>query len=170
MSIRLNKAISELNIGLQTAVDFLKKRSELGEAPEGPNSKLTDGQYNALVEAYKSDKEERTQAEKLLQKRPKEKKRSDKKEGRSTEPRPQQKYTPLGKIDLDSLGKKPSAKSAVSTAKPKRKRQMLLPSASQPRRSPWHRNQWKRLPKSSQVKNSLSQPSLNRSRWHQSRK
>ena len=44
MSIRLNKAISELNIGLQTAVDFLKKRSELGEAPEGPNSKLTDGQ------------------------------------------------------------------------------------------------------------------------------
>ena len=35
-----------------------------------PNSKLTDGQYNALVEAYKSDKEERTQAEKLLQKRP----------------------------------------------------------------------------------------------------
>ena len=122
MSIRLNKAISELNIGLQTAVDFLKKRSELGEAPEGPNSKLTDGQYNALVEAYKSDKEERTQAEKLLQKRPKEKKRSDKKEGRSTEPRPQQKYTPLGKIDLDSLGKKPSAKSAVSTAKPEEKK------------------------------------------------
>ena len=122
MSIRLNKAISELNIGLQTAVDFLKKRSELGEAPEGPNSKLTDGQYNALVEAYKSDKEERTQAEKLLQKRPKEKKRSDRKEGRSTEPRPQQKYTPLGKIDLDSLGKKPSAKSAVSTAKPEEKK------------------------------------------------
>ena len=122
MSIRLNKAISELNIGLQTAVDFLKKRSELGEAPEGPNSKLTDGQYNALVEAYKSDKEERTQAEKLLQKRPKEKKRSDKKEGRSTESRPQQKYTPLGKIDLDSLGKKPSAKSAVSTAKPEEKK------------------------------------------------
>ena len=85
MSIRLNKAISELNIGLQTAVDFLKKRSELGAAPEGPNSKLTDGQYNALVEAYKSDKEERTQAEMLL-KRPKEKKRVEKKEGR-VEPR-----------------------------------------------------------------------------------
>lgn len=27
MSIRLNKAISELNIGLQTAVDFLKKEA-----------------------------------------------------------------------------------------------------------------------------------------------
>ena len=113
MSIRLNKAISELNIGLQTAVDFLKKRSELGNAPEGPNSKLTDEQYKALVEAYKSDKEERTQAEKLLQKKPKEKKRSEKKTERQ-----QQKYTPLGKIDLDSIGKKPSAQSAASASKP----------------------------------------------------
>ena len=113
MSIRLNKAISELNIGLQTAVDFLKKRSELGNAPEGPNSKLTDEQYKALVEAYKSDKEERTQAEKLLQKKPKEKKRI----GKKTE-RQQQKYTPLGKIDLDSIGKKPSAQSAASASKP----------------------------------------------------
>ena len=118
MSIRLNKAISELNIGLQTAVDFLKKRSELGEAPEGLNSKLTDEQYNALVEAYQSDKEERSQAEKLLQKRPKEKKRSEKKAERNAEPRQQQKYTPLGKIDLDSLGKKSSQKSAVSNQKP----------------------------------------------------
>ena len=113
MSIRLNKAISELNIGLQTAVDFLKKRSELGNAPEGPNSKLTDEQYKALVEAYKSDKEERTQAEKLLQKKPKEKKRTEKKTERQ-----QQKYTPLGKIDLDSIGKKPSAQSAASASKP----------------------------------------------------
>ena len=113
MSIRLNKAISELNIGLQTAVDFLKKRSELGDAPEGPNSKLTDEQYKALVEAYKSDKEERTQAEKLLQKKPKEKKRTEKKTERQ-----QQKYTPLGKIDLDSIGKKPSAQSAASASKP----------------------------------------------------
>lgn len=117
MSIRLNKAISELNIGLQTAVDFLKKRSELGAAPEGPNSKLTDGQYNALVEAYKSDKEERSQAEKLLQKRPKDKARNDRKQGASTEPRPQQKYTVLGKIDLSTLGKRSSAKSGAASPK-----------------------------------------------------
>ncbi len=116
MSIRLNKAISELNIGYQTAVDFLKKKSELGDAPEGLNSKLTDEQYNALVEEYKSDKEERSQAEKLLQKRPKDKKKADKKPEPAAAPR--QKYTPLGKIDLDSLGKKPSAKSAASTVKP----------------------------------------------------
>ena len=31
MSIRLNKALRELNIGLQTAVEFLEKRKDLGE-------------------------------------------------------------------------------------------------------------------------------------------
>ena len=34
MSIRLNKALRELNIGLQTAVEFLEKRSELEEVKE----------------------------------------------------------------------------------------------------------------------------------------
>ena len=29
MSIRLNKALRELNIGLQTAVEFLEKRKEI---------------------------------------------------------------------------------------------------------------------------------------------
>lgn len=31
MSIRLNKALRELNIGLQTAVEFLEKRKDLGD-------------------------------------------------------------------------------------------------------------------------------------------
>ena len=43
MSIRLNKAIRELNIGLQTAVDFLEKKS-LGEVKGDPNFKLSDEQ------------------------------------------------------------------------------------------------------------------------------
>ena len=37
MSIRLNKAIRELNIGLQTAVDFLEKKKDLGEVKADPN-------------------------------------------------------------------------------------------------------------------------------------
>lgn len=116
MSIRLNKAIKELNIGLQTAVEFLKKRSDLGEVRDDLGFKLNDGQYNALKEEFKSDKEVRSQAEKLFTKHPKEKKRQQerkehKAEGavKSTQP---QKYTVLGKIDLDSLNKKPAAKTA----------------------------------------------------------
>ena len=77
MSIRLNKALRELNIGLQTAVEFLEKRSELGEVKAEPSFKLTDAQYDALVGAFQQDKEVRNQAEKLLQKKPKEKKGKD---------------------------------------------------------------------------------------------
>lgn len=120
MSIRLNKALRELNIGLQTAVEFLEKRSELGEVKAEPSFKLTDAQYDALVGAFQQDKEVRNQAEKLLQKKPKEKKgkdesRAEKSHSSST---PQQ-YKPLGKIDLDSIGHKPAAqKSSPKTDKP----------------------------------------------------
>lgn len=118
MSIRLNKAIRELNIGLQTAVEFLKKRSDLGEVRDDLSFKLSDGQYNALKEEFKSDKEVRNQAEKLLQKHPKEKKRpSDRKKQKPVKATQPQKYTVLGKIDLDNLGKKPAPKAAPE-AKP----------------------------------------------------
>ena len=109
MSIRLNKALRELNIGLQTAVEFLEKRSDLGEVKAEPSFKLSDAQYDALAGAFQQDKEVRSQAEKLLQKKPKEKKRSE-----DTQAEPllksstQQQYKPLGKIDLDSLNKKPA--------------------------------------------------------------
>lgn len=123
MSIRLNKAIRELNIGLQTAVEFLRKRSDLGEVKEELSFKLSDSQYNALVEAFKSDKEVRSQAEKLLLKHPKEKKRQsdgnkERRSDNSVRSVKPQKYTPLGKIDLDSLGKKPAAKPAAPAEKP----------------------------------------------------
>lgn len=112
-----------MNIGLQTAVEFLRKRSDLGEVKEELSFKLSDSQYNALVEAFKSDKEVRSQAEKLLLKHPKEKKRQsdgnkERRAGNAVRSVKPQKYTPLGKIDLDSLGKKPAAKPAAPAEKP----------------------------------------------------
>lgn len=117
MSIRLNKALRELNIGLQTAVEFLEKKSELGEVKGEPSFKLSDAQYQALVEAFQQDAEVRNQAEKIFQKKPKEKKRtSDTKEERVEEvvetASSQQRYKPLGKIDLSVFDKKPAAKNA----------------------------------------------------------
>ena len=113
MSIRLNKAIRELNIGLQTAIDFLEKKKELGEVKDDLNFKLSDEQYGALVEAFKSDATVKTDAKKLFPKKPKEKKAKEKPaedhkgetllEGR-------QQYKPMGKIDLDQIGKKPQPK------------------------------------------------------------
>lgn len=117
MSIRLNKALRELNIGLQTAVEFLEKKSELGEVKGEPSFKLSDAQYQALVEAFQQDAEVRNQAEKIFQKKPKEKKRTpEAKEERVEEvvetASSQQRYKPLGKIDLSVFDKKPAAKNA----------------------------------------------------------
>ena len=54
MGVRLNKVLSELNIGLQTAVDFLKKKSSLGEIRDDAttNTKISDEQYQALVDEF----------------------------------------------------------------------------------------------------------------------
>lgn len=118
MSIRLNKALRELNIGLQTAVEFLEKKSELGEVKSDLSYKLSEGQYKALVEAFKQDAEVRSEAEKLFQKKPKDKKRApEAKENRAEnllESSTQQRFKPVGKIDLDSIGKKPAAQKSVA--------------------------------------------------------
>lgn len=120
--MRLNKALRELNIGLQTAVDFLKKRSELGEVKDEPSFKLNDAQYKALVEAFKQDAAVRTEAEKLF-KKPKEK-RQRQQQAPAVDPKSttkaedllpssrRQQYTVKGKIDLDNLGRKPAALAA----------------------------------------------------------
>ena len=132
MSIRLNKAISELNIGLQTAVDFLEKKAELGEVKNDLNFKLNDAQYDALVVAFKGDKEVRTQADKIFQKK---EKPAKKEKPQHVAPEPQQAKTagdaliqkktevkPLGKIDLGTgkpAAEAPKAEPKAVTEAPK---------------------------------------------------
>ena len=116
MGVRLNKVLSELNIGLQTAVDFLKNKKELGEVKEEmtPNTKITDSQYQALVGAFSGDKAVKTQAEMIFAKKAKDKKteKAEKKSNKAEELLEQrQQYKPLGKIDLDNVGKKKAANS-----------------------------------------------------------
>ncbi len=69
MSIRLNKAIRELNIGFQTAVEFLTKKYNLESGDLELTSKISDEQYDALIEVFKKDKETRNQVAQLFQKR-----------------------------------------------------------------------------------------------------
>ena len=118
MGVRLNKVLSELNIGLQTAVDFLKKKSSLGEIRDDAttNTKISDEQYHALVDEFSTDKAVKTQADKIFTKKVKEKKvekvekvekKITKTEEQLDELRPQ--FKAVGKIDLDSIGKKPAA-------------------------------------------------------------
>ena len=112
MGVRLNKVLTELNIGLQTAVDFLKNKKSLGEIKDDANvnTKISDEQYEALVKEFKGDKDVKTQAGMIFPK----KKEKPKKEFHSdpvveTKEEPRQTFTPLGKIDLSTVGK-PAAK------------------------------------------------------------
>ena len=139
MSVRLNKALRELNIGLQTAVEFLEKKAELGEVKAEPSFKLNDAQYEALVDAFRQDKEVRTQASQLFQKKPKEKKPAEPKDNRAEsllESKKQQAYKPLGKMDLSSLGKKPAepkpAEEKPATEEVKAEQTAPAPSSEKP--------------------------------------
>lgn len=55
MGIRLNKVLTELNIDLQSAVDFLKAKNDLGDIREDAttNTKISDEQYEALVKKFR---------------------------------------------------------------------------------------------------------------------
>ena len=118
MGIRLNKVLTELNIGFQTAVDFLKNKKSLGEIKDDANlsTKISDAQYNALVRQFKRDKDIKNEAEKLAKKGKEKKteKKSPKAEDLVTKV---QKYTPLGKIDLGSVGKPAKPSSDASETK-----------------------------------------------------
>ncbi len=110
MAIRLNKVLTELNIGLQTAVDFLKNKKNLGEIKEEItlSTKITEEQYEALVKEFKGDMAVKNEAEKIFTKKNKEKKPEKKvQKGEDLlEERPS--FKPIGKIDLDALEGKSS--------------------------------------------------------------
>ena len=128
MGIRLNKVLTELNIGLQTAVEFLKNKTSLGEIRDDAttNTKISDQQYGALVEAFSTDKAVKTQADKLFPKKPKEKRTvsTDSQPGVPVKTKTEeemlqrQPFKPLGKIDLSSLNKpKPAQQPAAPVEK-----------------------------------------------------
>ena len=54
MPIRISKVIKDLNVGLDTIVEFLSSKGEKVE--QNPNAKITDEQYDLLVEEFDTDK------------------------------------------------------------------------------------------------------------------
>jgi len=121
MGVRLNKVLTELNIGLQTAIDFLKNKKSLGEIKDDANvnTKISDDQYEALVKEFKGDKDVKTQAGMIFPKKKEKPKREQKPEpvAEQVKEETRQTFTPLGKIDLSRVGK-PIVKEKVEPAKP----------------------------------------------------
>ena len=122
MTIRLNKVTRDLNVGITTAVEFLQKKGFVVEA--NPNTKITDEQFELLKKEFSTDKDLKMKSERFLQERQtKERnKASVAIEGYETKESVKEKveeiktvipedvrpkFRPVGKIDLDNLGKKP---------------------------------------------------------------
>lgn len=74
MTIRLNKVTRDLNVGIATVVDFLKKKGV--DIDENPNSKISKEQYNMLVDEFSTDKSLRIKSERFIQERQEDKKRN----------------------------------------------------------------------------------------------
>ncbi len=126
---RLSKVTKELNVGLQTCVDFLQKKGHTVE--NSLNAKINDEQYELLVMQFSQDKDVRLKAEQAQRERINSKmeaKAAVAEEPQKTEPKAEVKPEPVaapvveekpavtfkvvGKIDLDG-GKKEEPKAEV---------------------------------------------------------
>ena len=123
MGVRLNKVLTELNIGLQTAVDYLKNKKSLGEIKDDANmnTKINDEQYEALVKEFRGDKDVKTQAGMMFPKKKEKVKNPPKPEPvvEVVKEEPRQTFTPLGKIDLNQVGKPAPKEKAEPKPEPK---------------------------------------------------
>ncbi|MEE0974014.1 MAG: translation initiation factor IF-2 [Paludibacteraceae bacterium] len=118
MSVKLSKVTKDLNVGLATVVEFLHKKGFSEVAENNPNARISDEQYDLLLQEFSKDKTVKKQSE-IAAQRHKERPKNEtvvldsyaKKEAAAVE---QPKEAPIqfktvGKIDLDSLNKKKTA-------------------------------------------------------------
>jgi len=64
-SIRLSKVVKDLNVGLSTAVDFLRKKGHVVDS--NPNNKISDDEYALLVKEFSPDKDLKQMSERETQ-------------------------------------------------------------------------------------------------------
>ncbi len=88
MAVRLNKALKELNVGINTVAEFLQKKGMALE-DASPNAKITDDQYNLLKSAFGKDKDLHKETQLDIQKR-KERERQERDERKEKERKEQE--------------------------------------------------------------------------------
>ncbi len=121
MSIRLNKVTKDLNVGIQTVVEFLHKKGFSVDA--NPNAKISDEEFALLVKEFSKDKNLKIESERISQERfHKDKNKAtvsietpvhEKEEASEIKTAVPEEYKPkfkeVGKINLDDFKKKPAA-------------------------------------------------------------
>ena len=124
---RLSKVTKELNVGLQTCVDFLQKKGY--DVENSLNAKINDEQYELLVIQFSQDKDVRLKAEQAQRERANSKmeakaaaeelkKVEPKKEAPAVEEKPAVTFKVVGKIDLDAPKKEESKVKPEPKAEP----------------------------------------------------
>ena len=120
MPIKISKAVKDLNIGMQTARDFLKK-NEI-EVDDNINARISDEAYNLLIQKFKPAMQQKKAAEQIIHDRKEEKaaqaaekKRREAEESKTMEVAIQ-KPKVLGKIELDAKGNPVAPKPAAPEA------------------------------------------------------
>ena len=116
---RLSKVTKELNVGLQTCVDFLQKKGY--DVENSLNAKINDEQYELLVIQFSQDKDVRLKAEQAQRERANSKleakaaaEETKKAEAKAEEPvveeeKPAVTFKVVGKINLDAPKKESKA-------------------------------------------------------------
>ena len=121
MAVRLNKVTRDLNVGISTAVEFLRKKGF--EVEENPNAKITDEQFELLRQEFSTDKDLKAKSDQFILGR----KEKDKEKAKPAvaiqgyEPAPEttkQKFKQVGRIDLDKLNKPAKKAEPVQEAAP----------------------------------------------------
>ena len=122
---RLSKVTKELNVGLQTCVDFLQKKGHTVE--NSLNAKINDEQYELLVMQFSQDKDLRQKAEQAQRERLSSKMEAKasmvaeepkKEEPKKEESKPSVAFKVVGKIDLDAPKSEPEHKQKEVPAQP----------------------------------------------------
>ncbi len=143
--IRLNKVARDLNVGIQTLIDFLQKNGYADEIFT-PNTQITDDQYALLQKEFNADKSVKEGADKMSQVRhhkekPVQRKVEQEPELVKTEEIKRPQFKQVGKIDLDAVNKhsapKPAPVEKIEEVKPA----PVETKAEQPKPTPVEKNE-----------------------------
>ena len=178
MPIKISKAVKDLNIGMQTARDFLKKNNI--EVDDNVNARISDDAYNLLIQKFKPAMQQKKAAEQIIHDRKEEKAAiaAEKKRREAEEIKPEvviQKPKVVGKIELDTKGNPVAPKPAdtpapepeVKEEKPQQPAPVAAPEASkaetkpQPQPEKAEPQPEKEVPTSPQQVNITPQPTAN---------
>ena len=102
MAVRLNKALKELNVGINTVAEFLQKKG-MALQDATPNAKITDEQYNLLIKEFGEDMKQNVATKQKIQSQ-KEKELQEKKE------RQQAAREEKERLEREKAAKKPQLK------------------------------------------------------------